>query len=186
VSELSKGQIAIYLSSEKGHRLERQNGKFGQTKTNNIEITVNASTRYQTLLGFGGAFTDSTGINLKSLKPETAKLLIEQYYGDNGIQYTIGRVPIASCDFSTRQYSYCDSPYDFELRNFSLAEDDHKYKIPYIVEAINLTKGQLKLFASPWSPPAWFKTSNRMAGPGSLKGPVNGQYYQVYAKYLVR
>jgi len=33
-------------------------------------------------------------------------------------------VPISSCDFSLRVYSYCDTDDDFKLKTFSLAEED--------------------------------------------------------------
>lgn len=122
-----------------------------------VEIQIDASTRYQPIIGFGGSFTDAAGINLNKLSPGTRKQIIQQYYGKNGIEYTIGRVPIASCDFSTHQYSYVDEKDDFELKTFKLAQEDFEAKIPYIIQALNFTNNQLKLFASPWSPPAWFK-----------------------------
>lgn len=37
-----------------------------------------------------------------------------------GISYNLGRVPIASCDFSLSNYSYLDKYGDFELESFSL------------------------------------------------------------------
>jgi glucosylceramidase len=41
----------------------------------------------------------------------------------------VGRVPIASCDFSTREYSYVDKEGDFGLDSFNLTADDHLYKV---------------------------------------------------------
>lgn len=46
-----------------------------------------------------------------------------------GLQYSLGRVPIASCDFSTHEYSYDSYNGDFELKNFSLTEEDTKLKV---------------------------------------------------------
>ena len=46
-----------------------------------------------------------------------------------GIEYNIGRIPMASCDFSPRIYSYADTPNDFDLEHFALADEDHKYKV---------------------------------------------------------
>lgn len=46
-----------------------------------------------------------------------------------GIEYNIIRVPMASCDFSIRTYTYADTPDDFELHNFSLSEEDVKLKV---------------------------------------------------------
>jgi glucosylceramidase len=36
---------------------------------------------------------------------------------------------MASCDFSTLEYSYDDVDGDFELKNFALASEDLKYKV---------------------------------------------------------
>lgn len=41
----------------------------------------------------------------------------------------MGRVPVSSTDFSTRQYSYDDVKDDFKLEHFALADEDHKYKV---------------------------------------------------------
>lgn len=46
-----------------------------------------------------------------------------------GIEYTLGRIPMASCDFSTRPYSYDDHSGDFMLQNFTVALEDLKYKV---------------------------------------------------------
>jgi hypothetical protein len=38
---------------------------------------VNSSVQYQEILGFGGAVTDSVGINLGSLKNQTREVLLK-------------------------------------------------------------------------------------------------------------
>ena len=106
------------------------------------------------------------------------------YFSQNGLEYTIGRVPMASCDFSTREYSYLDTPEDYALAGFKLAEEDYKYKIPYIKEALNLTRGNIALFASPWSAPGWMKDTGRMKGTGALRN--DSKVHKAYADYFVR
>lgn len=49
-----------------------------------VEIEVDASNRYQSIFGFGGAFTDSVGINLNKLSVSVRQKIIEQYYGEKG------------------------------------------------------------------------------------------------------
>lgn len=49
-----------------------------------------------------------------------------------GIEYTLGRVPIGSTDFSTRTYSYADVPNDLNLHWFTLAREDTMYKVSLI------------------------------------------------------
>lgn len=97
-----------------------------------IRITVDPSVRFQTLLGFGGAFTDAVGINLNKLSANARDRLMRAYFdGERGIGYRLGRVPIAGTDFSTREYSYADEEEnedDFELETFDLAREDLEAK----------------------------------------------------------
>jgi glucosylceramidase len=55
--------------------------------------------------------------------------LISQYYGPEGIGYTIVRVPIGGTDFSTRNYTYDDGAVDITLSRFKLADEDYKFKV---------------------------------------------------------
>ena len=41
--------------------------------------------------------------------------MLEAYYGPTGHRYTLGRVPINSCDFSLDSYNYDDVPDDCSL-----------------------------------------------------------------------
>ena len=61
------------------------------------------------------------------------ELLLSSYYGPTGLDYTLGRLNMGGCDFSTRPYTYCDVE-DPDLNQFSLTEDDLVYKVifPYI------------------------------------------------------
>lgn len=72
---------------------------------------------------------------------------------------------MASCDFSTREYSYDDFNGDFELGNFSLAKEDLQFKIPVMKTAIEMSgKQDILFFGSPWSAPSWMKTNGKMTG----------------------
>ena len=46
-----------------------------------------------------------------------------------GIEYSVGRIPIGSCDFSTHPYSYDDVDGDFNLTKFQLAKEDLTLKV---------------------------------------------------------
>ncbi|KHJ94225.1 hypothetical protein OESDEN_05851 [Oesophagostomum dentatum] len=148
VGELRPGQAVLYYSNEAGRRLEKSNLRQTANRPDgSLLLTLNLSTTYQKMLGFGGAFTDSTGINLQTLPKSMQDNILEGYYGDTGrhinflaspnngycsylgLQYTFGRVPMASTDFSTHEYSYADVPGDFGLANFSLTVEDYQYKV---------------------------------------------------------
>ncbi|KAI1706332.1 glycosyl hydrolase family 30 TIM-barrel domain-containing protein [Ditylenchus destructor] len=205
VGRLPKGKVAIFTSSESGKRFSKSHAFFtregvcvtksfrkqllyggGPEDEDLISVEIDTTKQFQKILGFGGAFTDAAGININRLSSGARTKLLEAYYSEKGIEYSLGRVPIASCDFSTREYSYLDTPDDFELKTFALAQEDHELKIPFIRSAIEMTNGQFRLLASPWSAPGWMKTIGQMKGGGKLKGEIGGVYYETYAKYFVR
>ncbi|KAL3186897.1 hypothetical protein MRX96_004708 [Rhipicephalus microplus] len=149
-------------------------------------LSVNSCTTFQRILGFGGAFTDSVGINLNSLPSDMQDDILKSYYSKEGIEYNMGRIPLASTDFSERKYTYDDSPDDFELENFTLALEDLDLKIPYIQKAMSLSSDVTWFFGSSWSSPAWMKTNGELEGFGFLKGLPGGPYYKTWAKYHIR
>ena len=71
---------------------------------------LNTKRRMQKIIGFGGALSDSTCRNIKSLSPNMAKSLMEDYFGNRGLRYTIARMTIGSSDFSTTPYTNNDRP----------------------------------------------------------------------------
>ncbi|KAI1732559.1 glycosyl hydrolase family 30 TIM-barrel domain-containing protein [Ditylenchus destructor] len=155
--------VVYYVTSKDEHRLARQvtefvapeklrsTGEEVSDPSTEADIIVDASKTFQTIFGFGGAFTDAAGISMHPLSEKCRQNLLRSYFhAENGIGYTVGRVPIASCDFSTHEYSYCDQEDDFELKSFALAPEDLDFKIPFLHAAANISGGALKLFASPW------------------------------------
>lgn len=186
---LSPGSAAIVESGEQLGVMLPNSVKFSQSASTDGKavIVVNTSEHYQTLLGFGGAFTDAASLNILSLSTDAQKRLIETYYSPiSGIAYTVGRVPMASCDFSTHEYSYDDYAGDFELTNFSLTTEDVHMKIPLIQLANEVAGTPMKLFGSPWSAPGWLKTNGKMTGRGSLQGEAGDKYHKTWAMYFVR
>ncbi|XP_065174654.1 lysosomal acid glucosylceramidase-like isoform X2 [Sycon ciliatum] len=183
------GAAAIVESGQTVGVMQQSSVAFNRSAPSggSAHITLNTTRHYQELLGFGGAFTDAAGLNIRSLSTEAQKNLMMSYFSHTtGIKYTVGRVPMASCDFSTHQYSYDDSPGDFELANFTLTGEDLQLKIPLIQLAGELAGKPLRLFGSPWSAPAWMKTNDNMSGRGWLKGAVGDKYHKTWALYFVR
>lgn len=213
-------------------------------------LHILANRRRQQILGFGGALTDSSAEllkfdenKLKNPLPDTLiASLINDYFGPNGTNYNLIRLPIGGTDFSRRPYSLGDSKQvqeyvkkkefslfpsdendddsvneikalseydnnDFELKNFALQDEDVNYKLPLIekinsiklassssskpvisathslFQATTLARHQVKIFASPWSPPTWMKTNNWFVS-GSLKD--GDEFMDAYASYLIK
>lgn len=92
-------------------------------------LIIDSRKRYQTILGFGSSFTDSALLNVAHLPKELGDNIIKDYFSENGLEYTMARLPMAQSDFSTRFYTYDDTPDDFDLVHFSLAKEDLEYKV---------------------------------------------------------
>ena len=186
VGSLSEQDAAVYTSTPDGKRLQRDTIHFSPNASlDTAHIELNAQQHYQTILGFGGAFTDSAGRVITSLDPALQHTLLAAYFSPDGIEYTLGRVPMASTDFSDRIYSYDDTPNDFDLNQFALADEDTQYKIPLIKAAARMAHRPLTLFASPWSAPAWLKENNSLIN-GKLRGIAGDHYHKTYAHYFSR
>lgn len=147
-------------------------------------IIIDDRHTFQTILGFGAAFTDSAADAFGKL-PHAAqeRFLRDCFDPDLGNGYTLCRTTIHSCDFADEPYSYDDTPGDKDLKHFTI-EHDKKDRIPFIQRAITASRGQLTLFASPWSPPAWMKTNASMIDGGKLKPEYNQTWADYYVKYI--
>nr|XP_054756326.1 lysosomal acid glucosylceramidase-like [Lytechinus pictus] len=188
---LDDENFVVYTSGKRGFRLDKDEMPIRNRPTPNIPdtsitITIDRSDKYQTILGFGGSFTDAAALNLYNLSSGMQDTLLRAYFSTDGIEYTFGRVPIASCDFSTREYSYAEIPEDFNLDYFQLAPEDTDFKIPMIKRASAMSYRPIKLIGSAWSAPGWMKTNGAMKGGGRLKGLPGGEYYKSWALYLAK
>ncbi|XP_062848589.1 lysosomal acid glucosylceramidase [Trichomycterus rosablanca] len=187
VSLPAVGQFLSFLSSRAGSRLQREQGQVQRNSTGAaLRLTLVPTEKYQHIKGFGAAVTDAASMNILSLSAKAQDQLLRQYFSPEGIEYNVVRVPMASCDFSTRLYTYADLAGDYSLLNFSLAKEDTDMKIPIMQRAQALSDRPLSLFASAWSAPAWLKTNGALTGKGSLKGHPGGKEHKTWAQYYIR
>ena len=155
---------------------------FGPALPDAATVLVDARPRFQTIEGFGGAFTEAAADTFYRLPPATRAEILRAYFDPlAGHGYRLCRTHINSCDFSLGNYAYDEVDGDFELKHFSI-EHDRRALLPMIQEALRLAGPALKLFASPWSPPAWMKTNGEMNHGGKLKP----EYRPAWARYYVR
>ncbi|CAL4071152.1 unnamed protein product [Meganyctiphanes norvegica] len=174
--------VSYSSSASEARFLKSSGGVDSSPRPDAILLRVNADYHYQTMMGFGGAFTDSAGLNIVALSNATQEKLMSSYFSPSGIEYTLCRTPMAGSDFSVRPYSYDDIEGDVALVNFALAEEDWLYKLPLIQWANSLSQREVKLFGSPWSPPAWMKTNGKFNESGELLPEM----YQPWAEYFVK
>ena len=147
-------------------------------------ITLDDQVTYQEIEGFGGAFTEAAAVTLRKLPEARQEEILRAYFDpDSGHGYTLCRTHINSCDFSLDNYSYCDQPGDFDLKTFSIARD-RQALLPMIQRAQKISRNGFKLFASPWSPPAWMKTNGEMNHGGSLKPECREAWANYFGRYI--
>ena len=180
-------EVAIYMTAEStSDRLTNKGFRafepLNQPDENYPTIMVDIDKTFQTIEGFGGAFTDASAIIFSKMPEEKQQEFLTACFDpQNGNAYTLCRTTIHSCDYSDEQYTYDDVPGDKDLKNFTI-EHDRKYRIDFIKRALKTANGNIKIFASPWSPPSWMKTNNEMLHGGKLKP----EYFQTWADYFVK
>jgi glucosylceramidase len=149
-----------------------------------LRIEIDPSQRFQTMVGFGAAITDASGILIAGMKPAPRAALMRDLFGTAPGQLGLGftRLTIGASDFSPTHYSFDDMPpgeRDPELRRFSIAPNRADV-LPVVKQALAINP-RLVVMASPWSPPAWMKTGDSLIG-----GTLRPDAYASYARYFVR
>ena len=132
---------------------------------------------YQKMIGFGGAITEAAGYAFSKLSVDKQDSLINEYFSKDGLNYSLARLPIGSCDFSIKSYSYATKR---SLSDFSI-EKDKQFIIPFLKKAIERNPN-LECLASPWSPPWFMKNTFILV----LGGKLRSKYKQKWADYIVK
>lgn len=153
------------------------------TSVENPSVVVDSGVRFQEIEGFGGAFTEAAAVTLMALPAEKQVEVLRAYFGPEGHRYNLCRTHMNSCDFSLGNYACAEVPGDVDLRHFNI-ERDRKALIPMIQAAMDLAGPGFKLFASPWSPPAWMKTNGQMNRGGSLLPEYREAWAKHYAHFI--
>ena len=148
-------------------------------------LVVDPAQRFQEMVGFGGALTESSAWVLAQLPPEARREVIRRYYDpQDGIGYTLARTHLNSCDFSLNLWSLVETPGDYDLHSFTLAPM-RKWVMPLLHDARRIAGGDanFRLLVSPWSPPAWMKTNFRMDDGGSLRREYAPAWANTFVKF---
>lgn len=109
-----------------------------------------------TFEAFGTTFNELDFLALQRLSPEERDDIFKRLFAPDGdLRLTRGRVSMNANDYANGWYS-CDTVAgDFELRHFNI-ERDKKTILPMVHQAQKY-QPNLRLWMSPWSPPAWMK-----------------------------
>ncbi|WP_263373077.1 glycoside hydrolase family 30 protein [Granulicella aggregans] len=152
--------------------------------------------------GFGGCFNELGWTSLSALGESDRETVIrELFHPTEGARFTYCRMPIGANDYATEPYSLDETDGDFALQHFSI-DHDRATLIPFIHAAIK-QQPELKLWASPWTPPSWMKRNHFYAEAKAFAGmKENGirpdqlghdgedmfiqkpEYFKAYAEYF--
>ncbi len=190
-STANLGKVELFQTSRAGDKFSDKGALpvTASSATAGRSVIAVTTTARQTLLGFGGAITESSATVLDGLSADARKAAIDAYFSSDGSGYTLARTHIASCDFSVASYQYSTTA-DPTLPDFSVAHDEAAL-IPFIKDAVTASAGTLKILSSPWSAPAWMKSPAALYIPPTAANNYSGtdpvlqtQYYDAYALYL--
>lgn len=158
-------------------------------------ININHNLTYQQMDGFGGSLTDASSWLLKNRLSEAKRAeVLKKVFGAEGINLSLLRQPIGTTDFSLSSWSLDEidvnsidnskaDGLDLDLKNFTLCREE-AYIRPILDQALAVNRGRVKLFATPWSPPAWMKS--RKIFFGNAGGHLRPDCYDSYANYFIK
>jgi glucosylceramidase len=158
----------------------------------------------QKIDGFGACFNELGWTSLSTLEDKDKDAIFRELFAPGvGLNFNICRMPVGANDFSRDWYSYDETPEDFALEHFSIS-NDLETLVPFIKNALKY-QPELKLWASPWSPPTWMKYNKHYAGeisepdmpPNGLKSEQlacegtdqfiqEDRYFSTYSAYFAR
>lgn len=144
-------------------------------------LDVDSAKERHRFLALGASLTDASAWVLANMPKEKRERLLRELFTPEGCNLGAVRLNIGASDYSTGLYSYDDTPGDVEMKDFSLARDD-EFLVP-MAKAAKAFRPDLYVFASPWSPPGWMKTSGLMIG-GNLRDECMPALANYFVKYV--
>ena len=173
-----KGTVRAWVTNSNQKHAALPELRWRSAKRGGNSIVVEPTTEYQSVLGFGAAFTDAACYTLNRLDAKSRADLFHTLFHPSEMGLSVSRICIGSSDYSRNVYSYCEgSEPDPEMTRFSI-DHDRAYILPILREA-RAVNPDLWLLGSPWSPPAWMKFNGSMLG-----GCMRNNWYDAYANYF--
>ena len=169
-------EVEVFETSASGNKLTKITEFQPSDSLETIKILPNKE--YQTITGFGGAFTESSAYLLNRLSKENRDKILKAYFSKEGANYSLTRTHMNSCDFSLSNYSYTPVKEDVNLEHFTI-EEDRDDLIPMIKDAMAVSEDGFKIFASPWTAAPWMKDNNNWVG-----GKLLPKYYDTWALFF--
>ena len=182
-----KTSINVYETTNEANMLVKKQDIFwsDKKKEENI-IYIDDKKTYQFIDGFGASFTDASAYLIHEVLDEVSRkdVMHKLFSADDGIELSFIRQPMGASDFALDIYSYQDTPHnqdDFEMKYFSIHHDE-KYIIPLLKKMMEINSN-VKIMATPWSAPAWMKTTKNMIG-GTLREDCQDAFAEYFIKFI--
>lgn len=173
---LTKGDQSVKLQ-------QQSTAYFSGTSSTGTTIEVDASQVFQNIDGFGYTLTGGSVQVMNQLNAAKKQELLNDLFGSSGIGVNYLRISIGASDLNSEVFSYDDMPAgqtDPTLAQFSLTKDQ---AVIQMLKDILIINPNIKILATPWSPPVWMKDNGSSIG-GSLKPEFYGVYAQYFVKYI--
>ena len=129
--------------------------------TPQTDVVAISTDKAQVIDGLGGTFNELGWDALCALDQTARDQVMHNLFAPDQCNFSYCRIPIGASDFAMNYYSLNDVADDLDMINFSVDRDRH-ILMRYVKAAQQVHPG-LKIWASPWSPPAWMKTNNHYA-----------------------
>lgn len=181
-------EVTAYITtSNRSYDLSKKqiplSGKVSMSPTT---VTIDPTTIYQEMDGFGAAITGATCYNLSLMTPANrTSFLKETFSPTEGYGFSYIRISIGCSDFSLNEYTCCDKA---GIENFSITGEETNYIIPILKEILAINPS-IKILGSPWTCPKWMKVNNlteKKPYDSWTSGQLNPAYYPDYATYFVK
>ncbi|MCS5491189.1 glycoside hydrolase family 30 protein [Algoriphagus limi] len=175
----------FWLTDPKSDILFQQIQLSTSSSEANLKIQIDPTQTFQSMDGFGFTLSQGSAQHLLAMSEEARQTLLQELFGsgENDVRISYLRLSVAASDLNEFPFSYNDLENSFasdpDLENFSLSYDTLDV-IPVLHEILKINP-DIKLMASPWSPPAWMKDNKDTRGGSLLE-----EFEPVYAQYLVR
>lgn len=181
------GDVLAYVTSADGNRLFTEEGlDYSKVSMSPYRVTIDPSTTYQTVDGFGPAITGATCYNLLQMSQADRTAILRKCFDpETGAGFSFIRVHIGGSDFSMDEYTCCDRE---GIEFFAIPAVEKDGIFPVLKEILEINP-EIKIMGSPWSCPKWMKGT--VADPSKpydswTGGRLNPAYYDDYAEYFVQ
>ena len=180
-----KEPIEFWLTDPKANVLFQKQVEAQEDTDTELKITVDSETSFQLMDGFGFTLSQGSAKHLLGMSESARASILQELFGsgEKDIRISYLRLSVAASDLNEFPFSYNDLAdslaTDPELAQFSLSYDT--LDVLPILKQITAINPEIKLMASPWSPPKWMKDNKDTRG-----GLLLEEFEPVYAQYLVK